>query len=57
MHPLASAQFLLLLPKNFQQGLIFINFENFTNQRQSNYKAVVNPPHINPSFDDIWNHT
>lgn len=35
----------------------FINFENFTDQRQSNYKRVVNPPDTNPTFDDIWNHT
>jgi outer membrane receptor for ferrienterochelin and colicins len=35
----------------------FVNFENFTDERQSNYKTVVNPPHSNPTFDDIWNHT
>ena len=36
---------------------VFINAENFTDQRQSNYKRVVNPPNNNPTFDDIWNHT
>ncbi|MEP7277307.1 MAG: TonB-dependent receptor [Bacteroidota bacterium] len=36
---------------------LFINFENFTDERQGKYKPVVNPPYINPSFDDIWNHT
>jgi outer membrane receptor for ferrienterochelin and colicins len=36
---------------------LYINFENFTDERQSNYKAVVNAPHSNPSFDEIWNHT
>ena len=35
----------------------FINFENFTDTRQSNYKPVVNGPHNNPIFDDIWTHT
>ncbi len=35
----------------------FINFENFTDTRQSNYKAVVNLPHNNPTFNDIWTHT
>jgi len=35
----------------------FINFENFTDTRQSNYKSVVNGPHTNPTFDDIWTHT
>ena len=35
----------------------FINFENFTNVKQSNYKRVVNPPNNNPTFDEIWTHT
>lgn len=35
----------------------FINFENFTDTRQSNYKPVVNGSHSNPTFDDIWTHT
>ncbi len=34
----------------------FINFENFTDTRQSNYKSVVNGSHNNPTFDDIWTH-
>ena len=36
---------------------IFINFENFTDTRQSRYKRVVNEPHSNPTFDEIWTHT
>jgi iron complex outermembrane receptor protein/outer membrane receptor for ferrienterochelin and colicins len=36
---------------------VFVNFENFTDTRQSNYKTVVNPPRNNPTFDDIWTHT
>ena len=47
----ASAQ------KTFNKITVFINFENFTDQRQSNYKRVVNLPNNNPTFDDIWNHT
>lgn len=35
----------------------FINLENFTDTRQSNYKTVVNGSHNNPTFDDIWTHT
>lgn len=35
----------------------FINFENFTDVKQSNYKRVVNEPHNNPTFDEIWTHT
>jgi iron complex outermembrane receptor protein/outer membrane receptor for ferrienterochelin and colicins len=36
---------------------IFINFENFTDTRQSRYKRVVNGSNASPSFDDIWTHT
>jgi outer membrane receptor for ferrienterochelin and colicins len=43
--------------KTFNNISFFINFENITDERQSKYKTVVNPPHSNPSFDDIWNHT
>lgn len=43
--------------KTFKQISLYINFENFTDQRQSRYKSVSNAPHNNPSFDDIWNHT
>lgn len=35
----------------------FINFENFTNTRQSKTKRVVNGSNINPTFDDIWTYT
>lgn len=35
----------------------FINFENFTDTRQSNYKPVVKGSHSSPIFDDIWTHT
>ncbi|PWA07150.1 TonB-dependent receptor domain-containing protein [Flavobacterium psychrotolerans] len=42
------------LRKNYS---LFINFENFTDTRQSNYKPVVNGSHSNPTFDDIWTHT
>jgi outer membrane receptor for ferrienterochelin and colicins len=43
--------------KTFGKVSLFINFENVTDERQSNYKSVVNPPYNNPTFDDIWNHT
>jgi outer membrane receptor for ferrienterochelin and colicins len=42
--------------KTFGKFSFYINFENFTDQRQSKYKTVVNPPHNNPTFEDIWNH-
>ena len=50
-------EFGFMAQKTFDKISIFINFENFTDQRQSNYKTVANPPQNNPSFDDIWNHT
>ncbi len=36
---------------------IYMNFENFTDTRQSRYKPVVNGTHTHPVFDDIWTHT
>jgi outer membrane receptor for ferrienterochelin and colicins len=50
-------EFGFMAQKTISKVTFFINFENFTDQRQSKYKAVVNPPHNNPVFDDIWNHT
>ena len=50
-------EFGFMAQKTFRKVSVFINFENFTDQRQSNYKTVANAPHNNPSFDDIWNHT
>lgn len=46
-----------MVEKPFKHFSLFINFENFTDQRQSKYKRVVNGTHSNPTFDDIWNHT
>jgi iron complex outermembrane receptor protein/outer membrane receptor for ferrienterochelin and colicins len=50
-------EFGFMAQKTFGKISGYINFENFTDQRQSNYKTVANPPHNNPVFDDIWNHT
>ena len=50
-------EFGAMAEKTLKKISLFINFENFTDQRQSKYKAVVNPPYNNPGFDDIWNHT
>jgi len=50
-------EFGFMAQKTFKKVSLFINFENFTDQRQSNYKRVVNAPNTNPTFDDIWNHT
>lgn len=50
-------EFGFMAQKTFRKISLFVNFENFTDQRQSKYKTVVDPPHSNPTFDDIWNHT
>ncbi len=50
-------EFGFMAQKTIKKVSVFINFENFTDQRQSKYKTVVNPPHNNPTFDEIWNHT
>jgi iron complex outermembrane receptor protein/outer membrane receptor for ferrienterochelin and colicins len=41
----------------YEHYIFFINFENFTDTRQSRYKRVVNEPHNSPTFDEIWTHT
>ena len=43
--------------KIFKSFSLYINFENFTDTRQSKYKNVVNGSHIDPTFDEIWTHT
>ncbi|MEO7444903.1 MAG: hypothetical protein ABIT96_06005 [Ferruginibacter sp.] len=50
-------EFGFMAQKTIKKISLFINFENFTYQRQSNFKRVVNPPASSPSFDEIWNHT
>lgn len=50
-------EFGFMAQKTINKVSVFINFENFTDQRQSKYKTVANLPHNNPTFDDIWNHT
>ena len=50
-------EFGFMVEKPLKNISLYINFENFTDQRQSNYKRVVNEPHNNPTFDEIWNHT
>lgn len=50
-------EFGFMAEKVFGKIAVFINAENFTDTRQSKYKSVVNGPHTNPTFDDIWTHT
>lgn len=51
-------EFGAMIEKTIKKVAIYINFENFTDTRQSRFKRVVNePPHQNPTFDDIYTHT
>lgn len=44
----------LLAMRNFNFGSVFINFENFTDRRQSRFSPLVLPPHENPEFPEIY---
>jgi len=44
----------LLLMRNFKWGTTFVNFENFTDRRQSRFSPLVLPPHDNPKFPEIY---
>lgn len=50
-------EFGFMAEKLWKKFSVYINFENFTDTRQSNFKRVANDPHTNPTFDDIWTHT
>ncbi|HEX8460677.1 MAG TPA: TonB-dependent receptor, partial [Segetibacter sp.] len=53
----AFSEFGFMAEKIFNKFSLYINFENFTDTRQSNYKNVVNGSHLSPTFDEIWTHT
>ena len=44
----------LLVMRNFKLGSVFVNFENFTDRRQSMFSPLVLPPHDNPVFPEIY---
>ncbi|HMR90851.1 MAG TPA: TonB-dependent receptor [Chitinophagaceae bacterium] len=50
-------EFGFMVEKIFNKFSVYINFENFTDTRQSRFKNVVNGTHDQPDFDDIWTHT
>ena len=43
--------------KNIGHFILFINFENFTDYRQSRHGPVVYSNHNNPLFEEIWTST
>ena len=47
----------LMGQKDFENISVYLNFENFTDTRQSRRESVVLGPHNNPSFRDIWTYT
>jgi outer membrane receptor for ferrienterochelin and colicins len=53
----AFSEFGFMAEKIFKKFSLYINFENFTDTRQSRYKNVINGSHLNPTFDEIWTHT
>ena len=44
----------LLVQKHFKWGNPYINFENFTDRRQSRFSPETLPPHQNPQFAEIY---
>jgi len=44
----------LMIGREFKHISLFINFENFTDARQSRYQTMVTPPTSNPTFSEIW---
>ena len=44
----------LLLMRNFKFMSAFMNFENFTDRRQSRFSPLVFPPHEKPEFSKIY---
>jgi iron complex outermembrane receptor protein len=46
-----------LAMRNFKWGSLFVNFENFTDRRQSRYSPLVLPPNDDPTFPEIYSPT
>lgn len=40
--------------REFKRASVFINFENFTDTRQSRFQAMFEPPATNPMHTEIW---
>lgn len=40
--------------RQFEHFSLFLNFENFTDSRQSRYQGIVLPPINDPGFAEIW---
>ena len=43
-----------LAERMFEKYAIYINLENWTDTRQSNYETIVQAPFTNPRFTEVW---
>lgn len=43
-----------MVMRSFKSVSVYANFENFTDTKQSNYQSMVEAPHNNPTFTNIW---
>lgn len=44
----------IMAMRNFKWGTAFVNFENFTDRRQSRFSPLVIPPEETPTFPEIY---
>ncbi len=43
-----------MILREFGRFSVFLNFENFTDTRQSRYQNMVSPPYSVPTFSEVW---
>ena len=43
-----------MVMRTFKNISVYANFENFTDTKQQNYQSMIEAPHNNPTFTDIW---
>lgn len=43
-----------MVMRNLENGSLFVNFENFTDKRQSKFSPLVSGTHNNPEFSEIY---
>jgi len=44
----------LMVMRQFGRLSLFVNFENFTDTRQSRYQSMISPPNNDPTFTEVW---
>jgi len=43
-----------MVMKTIDKITLYVNFENFTDTKQQNYQSMIEGPHNDPTFTDIW---